>query len=52
MKQPWSLRDNPASLIVTVIGVLIVMLTLGWLTLRLGTVWAKRYIHLHSRISE
>ena len=52
MKQPWSLRDNPVALAIGVIGLLAVMLTLGWLTVRIGSLWIRIYIHRQTVIGE
>ena len=45
VKTPWSLRDHPAVLAISVIGVLIVLFTLGSLTTRIGLYWIRLYIH-------
>jgi len=52
MKMPWSLRDNPASLAIATIGVLVVLLALGWLTARVGTQWTHRYLQHQTQIGE
>lgn len=52
MKMPWSLRDNPASLVIVTIGVLVVLLTLGWLTLRVGSQWTHRYLQRQTQLGE
>ena len=52
MKLPWSLRDSPVALAIAVIGVLVVMLTLGCLTVRIGSLWTRHYIHRQTRTSE
>ena len=52
MKLPWSLRDNPVALAIGVIGVLAIMLTLGWLTVRIGSLWTRTYIHRQTQTGE
>jgi hypothetical protein len=52
MKPPWSQRDNPVVLVVSLIGVIAVLLTLGWLTLRIGSHWSHTYIHRQSQFPE
>jgi hypothetical protein len=52
MKIPWSLRDNPVALAIGVIGVLVVMLVLGWLTVRIGSLWTRNYIYRQTHLCE
>jgi len=52
MKLPWSLRDSPVALAIAVIGVLVIMLTLGWLTVRIGSLLARNYLHHQTILSE
>ena len=52
MKLPWSLRDSPVALAIAVIGVLVIMLTLGWLTVRIGSLLARNYLHRQAVLSE
>ncbi|HLJ54916.1 MAG TPA: hypothetical protein VKT77_07725 [Chthonomonadaceae bacterium] len=42
---PWSLRDNPVALLISVIGALAILIALGWLTVRIGSIWVRAYTH-------
>ncbi|GDX41050.1 hypothetical protein LBMAG21_13420 [Armatimonadota bacterium] len=52
MKSPWSLRDNPVSLAVTVVGLLVVLLAFGWLTVRIGSLWTRNYVRRQIQLGE
>jgi hypothetical protein len=52
MKLPWSMRDHPAALTAMLIGVLMVTLALGWLTVRIGMHWTSVYIQRQSQFSQ
>ena len=52
LKLSWSLRDDPVTLTIMVIGILIVMLTLGWITVRIGSLWIQNYIHQQTQSGE
>ncbi len=45
---PWSLRDSPVSLAVATIGLIVVILVLGFITVRTGNIWIKSYIQHHA----
>jgi hypothetical protein len=49
---PWSLRDNPVALAICVIGTLAILIALGWLTVRIGSIWVRAYTHRQIQTDE
>jgi len=48
----WSLRDNPLALAAAAVAVVTVILIMGWLAVRIGTIWVRAYVHRHIEADE